>query len=435
MVRKKQISDQLAGSAIMQLIEQLYPICRSITGDGVRQSLRILQAHIPLKIEEIPTGTKVLDWSVPKEWNIRSAWIKDPDGKVIVDFAQHNLHLLNYSIPIHVKVELALLKQHLYTLPAYPDWIPYRTSYYQENWGFCMSHRQMEQLKEGIYEVFIDSCLEDGALTFGELCLPGESEEEVLLSTHICHPSLANDNLSGIAVLTALAQRLIQRQHRYTYRFLFIPGTIGAISWLALNKGHVKQIRHGLVTALLGDDGDFTYKKSRRNDAEIDQVVAKALEDSGYLHQIIDFYPYGYDERQFCSPGFDLPVGNLGRTPYGQFPEYHSSADNLDFINADNLQTSLQLFSRIIDTLEQNRTYRNLQPFGEPQLGRRGLYEAIGGENDSRSFQMALLWVLNQSDGKHSLLDIARRAAMPFEIIARAATALEERELLERVEA
>ena len=434
MVKKQRVDQstrKMNGRDMMALAERLYPICRSITGEGVRRSLQILQSYLPLQIVEVPSHTKVLDWTIPKEWNIREAWIKAPDGSLVVDFSQHNLHVLNYSRPIHTHLSLDELKAHLYTLPEQPDCIPYRTSYYQENWGFCLSHHTYLQLEEGTYEVYIDSSLEDGSLSFGELYLPGETEEEVLFSTHICHPSLANDNLSGIGVMTALAQQLQQQSNHYSYRFLFIPGTIGAITWLALNKENTHRIKHGLVAALLGNSGAFTYKRSRQGNVEIDQVVEKILLDEQLPHQIIDFYPYGYDERQFCSPGFNLPVGNLGRTPYGQFPEYHTSNDNLEFINAANLQNALDVFLQIVEALEKNKTFLNLQPYGEPQLGKRGLYEAIGGENDSKSFQLAMLWVLNQSDGQHSLLDIAKAAKLPFTTIARAAELLNRHGLLE----
>ncbi|MEO1515624.1 MAG: DUF4910 domain-containing protein [Bacteroidota bacterium] len=425
---KKQV-----GQKIYDLARRLYPICRSITGEGVRQSLRILQEYIPLEITEIQTGTKVFDWTVPKEWNIREAWIKGPNGQKIVDFAEHNLHLLNYSIPVHRQLSLEELQPHLHSLPAQPDLIPYRTSYYQENWGFCLPHRQYESLSPGNYEVYIDSSLEEGQLTYGSLLVPGQVEEEWLFSTHICHPSLANDNLSGMGVLTHLAQALIDAKPYYSYRFLFIPGTIGAISWLAQNQEKWANIQGGLVTALLGDQGAFTYKRSRDGQAYIDKLLAHVLAQSGQPHQLQDFIPYGYDERQFCSPGVNLAMGHLGRTPYGQFPEYHTSADNLDFIQVSSLQQSYELFEQIIFVLEHDHRYQNLSPFGEPQLGKRGLYSAIGGDNDRKERQMAMLWILNLSDGQHSLLDIAQRAGIGFERIVEMAKVLEEHDLLRRL--
>ncbi|MEM9919834.1 MAG: DUF4910 domain-containing protein [Bacteroidota bacterium] len=420
-----------SGWQMYELSERLYPICRSITGDGVRETLKILQEYMPLEIEEIPSGTKVFDWTVPKEWNVREAWVKDAAGRKIIDFAKHNLHLLNYSIPIHQKMSLADLRPHLHSLPDQPTLIPYRTSYYQENWGFCLTHQQYEKLEEGTYEVFIDSSLTEGHLTFGTLLIPGKTEEEILLSTHICHPSLANDNLSGISILTQLAQFIQQGDRHYSYRFLFLPGTIGAISWLALHQDHLARIKGGWVTALLGDDGAFTYKRSRRGDTEIDRITEYVLATTGHAHQVIDFIPYGYDERQFCSPGINLAMGNLGRTPFGQFPEYHTSADNMDFIRPENLQQSFQLFCQMVAVLEGNRTYQNLAPYCEPQLGKRGLYSAIGGDNDRKERQMAMLWLLNLSDGQNSLLEIAQRSGLSFALLAEMADVLMEHQLLD----
>jgi aminopeptidase-like protein len=414
---------------VIDFIAEAYPICRSITGDGVRRTLRMIQERIPLEIREVPTGTQVFDWTVPKEWSIHDAWIKDPSGNKVVDFQDCNLHVLSYSVPVHEKLPLAELKKHLFTLPDKPDLIPYRTSYYKEAWGFCLRHRTLEELPDGEYEVLIDSTLADGALTYGECLLPGDSEREVLLSTHVCHPSLCNDNLSGIAVMTELARALQARpRRRYSYRFLFIPGTIGSITWLALND---VKIDHGLVAANLGDPGRFHYKKSRRGNAEIDRAVLAVLQASGEPFGVEEFVPFGYDERQYCSPGFNLAVGSLTRTPYGRYPEYHTSADNLDFINPEALEGSLRTYLAVIDVLEGNRRYLNLNPKCEPQLGRRGLYRTIGGDESGRARELALLWVLNFSDGEHSLLDVAERSGMSFAAIQEAADALLEVGLLE----
>ncbi len=418
------------GEKMYELVTQLYPICRSITGEGVRQTLRILQAHIPLHIHEVPTDTPVFDWTVPKEWNIRQAWIKDPEGKICVDFQNHSLHVLNYSLPVHQTLPLAELKTHLFTLPDKPDWIPYRTSYYNENWGFCLTHNQLLSLKEGNYEVYIDASLKAGNLTYGEYFLPGETTETVLISCHICHPSLANDNLSGISLAVQLAQWLAQKPRRYSYRFLFIPGTIGSITWLSLHETEAFQTVHGLVATLVGDNGPFTYKKSRRGDATIDCAAAHALKHSGFPYTIINFFPYGYDERQYCSPGFNLPVGCLMRTPHGQYPEYHTSADNLALIKPENLTQSYQVYQTILEILEGNQQYINQNPKCEPQLGKRGLYRAISGDNHTRSYEMAMLWILNFSDGSHTLLDIAERAGLPFAVIHQVALLLETHGLL-----
>lgn len=418
------------GKQMHALAERLYPICRSITGDGVRKTLNILQEYIDLEIKEVPSGTSVFDWTIPKEWNIKDAWIKNSSGEKIVDFQNHNLHILNYSIAVHKKLPLVALKQHLFSLPSQPELIPYRTSYYQENWGFCLAHHQLERLKEDEYEVFIDSTLQDGHLTYGEYFIPGKTEEEVLFSAHVCHPSLANDNLSGITLITHLAQLLQKQNNRYSYRILFIPGTIGSITWLALNEAKVKNIKHGLVVSLVGDSGDFTYKKSRLGNADIDQAATHILKHSGHAHKVLDFFPYGYDERQFCSPGFNLPVGNLTRSQFGQYAEYHTSGDNLHLIKPKYLGESFHIYSQIIQTLESNITYQNLNPKCEPQLGKRGLYDAIGGQSDRKTLQLAMLWVLNLSDGHHSLLDIAERANLPFDLIKRASDLLVGKALL-----
>jgi aminopeptidase-like protein len=418
------------GERMHQFIAELYPICRSITGDGVRATLRRIQREVPLVIKEIPSGTPVFDWTVPREWNIRDAYIKNSRGERVVDFQKSNLHVVSYSVPIRRRMPLAELRPHLHTLPDRPDWIPYRTSYYQDNWGFCLSERQLKRLDDEEYEVCIDSTLEDGSLTYGELLLPGETSHEMLFSCHVCHPSMCNDNLSGIAIATFLAQRLQSTPRRYSYRFLFIPGTIGAITWLAKNAETAYRIRHGLVLAGVGDRYPLVYKKSRRGNAEIDRAVAHVFRHSGREYKTTDFSPYGYDERQYCSPGFDLAVGRLSRAPHGEFLEYHTSADNLEFVAPESLTETFSVCLKIIDLLEHNRTYISMNPRCEPQLGKRGLYRAIGGKSDSGRSEMALLWVLNLSDGRHTLLDIAERAELPFAAVASATEILEKHGLL-----
>jgi aminopeptidase-like protein len=370
------------------------------------------------------------DWTVPKEWNIRDAYVRNSDGVKVIDFKQHNLHLLNYSTPVRKQMPLAELREHLYTLPHHPDWVPYKTSYYQERWGFCLSQNQLDRLKESVYEVVIDSSLEDGHLTYGECYLPGASSDEVLISCHICHPSLCNDNLSGIALNTFLAKHLRSLPLRYSYRFIFIPGTIGAITWLAMNEKEVGRIKHGLVVANVGDSGKMNYKKSRRGNAEIDRAVTHALKHSGSPYEVIDFSPYGYDERQFCSPGFNLPMGSLTRTPWGRYPEYHTSADDLSLVQPRYLADSFKTYLSVLDILESNNRYLNQNPKCEPQLGQRGLYRTMGGNVESKEVELALLWVLNLSDGQHSLLDIAERSMLPFPAVHAAAGALETAGLL-----
>ena len=408
---------------------ELYPLCRSLTGDGVRSTLGEIGQRIPLTIHEVPSGTPVLDWTVPEEWNIRDAYIATADGRRVVDFRASNLHVVGYSEPVRAEMTLAELRPHLHTLPEQPDLIPYRTSYYKKTWGFCLPQRRLDELHEGgRYEVVIDSTLAAGSLTYGEYLLRGESEEEVLLVTHVCHPSLANDNLSGIVLLTELAAAVIDEPRRLSYRFLFIPATIGSIAWLARNEDNVSAIVAGLVIACAGDPGPITYKRSRRGNSLVDRAGAHIVThaDRG---RVIDFVPWGWDERQFNSPGFDLPVGCLMRSLEGEFPEYHSSADNLDFIRPEHLEESLRAALAIVEVLEHDGTYVNLSPKGEPQLGKRGLYRGTGGASPTEE-QLALLWVLNQSDGNHSLLEIAEQSDLPFGEIHRAAEALVEANLL-----
>lgn len=418
------------GQTLHAMIRRLHPICRSITGDGVRQSLAILNEQIPLTVHEVPSGMTVFDWTVPKEWNIRDAYVKDASGRRVIDFQVNNLHVVSYSAPVRRRMSKIELLPHLHTLPDYPDWIPYRTSYYKESWGFCLSHRQLAAFPEGEYEVCIDSTLTDGSLTYGECFIAGEYDDEVLLYAHICHPSLCNDNLSGIAVATLLARELKTGQRRYSYRVVFAPATIGAITWLAMNRERLGRIRHGLVLTLLGDTGAPTYKKSRRGDAPIDRIVAQVLHETGRPFTMEEFSPYGYDERQFCSPGINLPVGRLTRTPHGRFPEYHTSADDLGYVRPEALADSYAICRAAMTMLEQDARYRNTAPMGEPQLGRRGLYRKTSADVDVGKRDLALLWTLNLSDGEHALLDIAQRARLPFDVIRRAADDLVEAGLL-----
>jgi aminopeptidase-like protein len=418
-----------AGQRMHALATELFPICRSITGDGVRATLREVARRIPLELREVPSGTRVLDWTVPDEWNISDAYIATEDGQRVVDFQASNLHVVSYSEPVRTQMTLAELRPHLHVHPEQPDWIPYRTSYYTRSWGFCLSQRQLEGLGEGTYDVVVDSTLAPGSLTYGECFLPGEADGEVLLTTHVCHPSLANDNLSGISLLTELAAAVSERPRRLSYRFLFIPGTIGSITWLAQNEQRLGRIGAGLVVACVGDSGPLTYKRSRRGDALVDRAGAHVVSQEG--GRVLDFVPWGWDERQFNSPGFDLPVGCLTRSLEGEFPEYHSSADDLDLVRPERLEEALLAALAICDVLEGDRRYRNLSPKGEPQLGKRGLYRGLGGA-DPGSGQLAMLWVLNQSDGGRSLLDIAERSGLSFGAILDAAGRLEAAGLLAR---
>ncbi len=419
------------GRELHGLISAWYPICRSITGEGLREQLRRIGAIIPLQLHEIATGTPLFDWTAPMEWNIHDAYVSDAAGRRVVDFQKHNLHVLGYSTPVKRTLPLEVLKQHCHTLPDHPDWIPYRTSYYREQWGFCLAQSRLDALPPGDYEVCIDATLTNGSMSYGECLLPGTGTEEFLFSAHACHPSLANDNLSGLAIAACLARALREVPHRLTYRFVFAPGTVGAIAWLAHHEQEAARMRHGLVLACLGDKGHSTYKKSRRGDAAIDHCAAYVLEHSGQPHEVQEFTPYGYDERQYGSPGFNLPVGCFMRTPPGRYPEYHTSADNPDFVHSESLADSYGKLARIIEILENDGVYRNLNPKCEPQLGKRGLYTAIGGKTDTKALEMAMLWVLNYSDGAHSLLDIARKSGVDFAHVRAAADALLAANLLE----
>jgi aminopeptidase-like protein len=418
------------GTEAYELMRRLWPLCRSLTGSGVRATFDVLREHIPLQLTEVASGAQVFDWTVPDEWNLRDAYIATPDGTRVVDVRRSSLHVVNYSEPVRARMTLEQLRERLHTLPDQPDLIPYRTSYYHRTWGFCLSHRQLQELAPGEYDVVIDSTLEPGQLTYGELRLPGSSDEQVLISTYVCHPSLANDNLSGIAVATMLAKQLQQRSLRYSYRIVFAPGTIGPLAWLHNNRDTLDRVKHGLSVSCIGDAGGLTYKRSRREDAEIDRAVELVLRDSGSAHRILDWEPWGGDERQFNSPGFDLAVGCLMRTPHGEFSGYHTSADNLERIRPESLGQAVRTCLDVVELLETNRTYLNLSPYGEPQLGRRGLYRSSGGAVESPDDERALLWVLNLSDGSASLVDVSARSGLPYPVILRAAQRLEQAGLL-----
>ncbi len=427
--------DQI-GAEMHRLMADLYPICRSLTGNGVRQTLHRLNDVMPLVIHEVPTGTTVFDWTVPEEWNIRDAYIKNSKGDRVVDFQKSNLHVMGYSVPVSETMSLAELLPRLYSLPEHPEWIPQRASYYKPNWGFSIAHNDLVRLTEDRYEVCIDSTLSSGAMTYGECVIPGEQVDEILFSTHICHPSLCNDNLSGIVIAAYLAKAIAAMpKRRYTYRFLFVPAQLGSLAWLARNQEACGRIRHGVVLVALGDVGCSTYKCSRRETAEIDRTVTHVLRHSGQPYEIFKFLPYGYDERQYCSPGFNLPVGCFMRSTGARFPEYHTSADNLECVKPSSLADSYRKCIEICYVLEGNRVYRNLFPNGEPQLGKRGLYGAMGGlAGGGRGNELLLLWTLNLSDGSHTLLDIAERSDLPFRQVRHAADLLLKQGLLEEVE-
>jgi aminopeptidase-like protein len=424
------LSAEGIGERIYGLAAEIYPICRSITGPGLRETLSILAGTVPMDVRSVATGTPVLDWTVPREWTIRDAWVKNAAGERVIDFRAHNLHVMGYSAPVRAVMPLAELKRHVFTMPDQPDVIPYRTGYYSEGWAFCASHNLVESLPDGDYEVMIDSTLADGVLNYGEYVHQGESEAEFLLTTTACHPSLANDNCSGMALLAHLAAALRGVRTRYTYRFLWMPATIGAIAWLARNDDRVSRIRHGLVVSCVGDAGGPTYKRTVRGDAPIDKVMEHVLRHAPGTPKAIDFFPYGYDERQFSSPGYRLDVGLFQRSLFGSFPEYHTSADNLDFITPGNLAESYEMVASAIEIVETDGFFLNTAPKGEPQLGRRGLYDKFGGQQNVAESKMAMLWLLSLSDGRHSLLDIAERAGIRFSTIAATARILRSSGLL-----
>jgi aminopeptidase-like protein len=426
----EQVESRRLGAEMLTLMRDLFPLFRSVTGAGLRETLRRVSRVAPLQVHEVPSGTAVFDWTVPREWMFRSAKLTGPDGELIADAERCNLELVSYSAPFAGRLSLEELQPHLYSLPDQPDLIPYRTTFYRTYWGFCLPHARRQALRPGLYDVKIDTSFFDGSLSYGELVLPGASTDEVLISTHCCHPSLANDNLSGIALTAQLGALLVGLRLRYTYRFLFAPGTIGAITWLALNREKTPRIRHGLVVAGVGNPGPLHYKRSRRGDATIDRAAVNVLAHADTPHVVRDFIPYGYDERQYCSPGFDLPVGSLTRTPFGEYSQYHTSADDLSFVAPEVLAESLRRYLEILEVLEGDRVLRNTSPFGEPQLGKRGLLGGIGGAGSLSPSQMAINWVLNLCDGHSSLLAVAERSGRSFAEIRAAAAALEKAGLL-----
>ena len=422
-----------AATAALGLMKSMYPVCRSITGNGVRRTFDLVGNVVPLERIEVPSGTPVFDWEIPREWNIRDAFIADAAGRRVVDFRAHNLHVVNYSAPVDRTMTLGELQPHLHSLPDRPDWVPYRTTYYRETWGFCLRHRDRQALGPGPYRVVVDSTLEPGHLSLAESVVEGSTGGEAIVYTHSCHPSLANDNLTGIAVAAALAGALRAERPRLTWRFVFGPGTIGSLAWLSRNEHRLPRLRAGLTIGLLGDAGPLRYKRSRRGDTVTDRVAAYVLGREPFAGLLSDFEPYGYDERQFCSPGFDLPVGRITRSPNGTYPEYHTSADDLSLVTPEQLAESIRAVATTISLLDANRTLLNLSPKGEPRLGKRGLYGSVGGAGPGE-FEHALLWVLSLADGKHDLLAMAERSGMSFELLDQAAGALENAGLLRTID-
>jgi aminopeptidase-like protein len=422
------------GDEMMSLAAGLFPLRRSLTGEGVRETLRLIGEHLPLELTEVPSGTEVYDWTIPPEWTVREAWVKDAEGRTIVDLRDNSLRLLGYSAPVRTRLQGSELLEHLHSLPDHPDWIPYRTSYYDRNWGFCVTEREREAIDpDATYDVLVDTSLEAGSLTLAELVVPGETDDEVVISTYTCHPSLANDNVSGLVVLAALARHMPRAGLRRTHRFLFAPSVIGALSWLQLNEDRLDKIHCGLIVSCVGDPGPLRYKQSRGGTTVIDRAAALVLRDRPDA-VVNAFVPWGGDERQFCSPGFDLAFGSLSRSSHGEYPEYHSSADNLDLIGAGPLADSLAAVARILDIVDADRTLERVEPRGEPQLGRRGLYGPIGTGLPTDEDRRAMLWVLNLADGHSSLVDAAERSGLPFPLIRRAAAVLADAGLVHDVD-
>ena len=421
---------------IEKYFDKLWNINRSLTGNGNRETLKILSDLVDLNISEIPSGTHCFDWTIPPEWNVKEAWIKDSKGNTIVDFGSNNLHVLGYSEMFNGKLNLEKLKEHLYSLPDQPDVIPYLTSYYKPRWGFCLSDNQLKTLKDDTYEVYIDSELNpNGSMTIGEAVLKGETDAEILLSTYICHPSMANNELSGPLVLAFIYKELKKKKNRrYTYRLLFLPETIGSICYLSMHGNKLKEkIAAGYVLTCIGDSGKFTYKKSRRGNSLADRAAELVLDQTEKDFILEDFFPTGSDERQYCSPGFNLPVGSLMRTRYGKYKEYHTSADNKDIISFEAMEKSVQKYIEIINLIENNFIYENKLPFCEPQLGKRDLYPTLGSQKDTTDYVNAMMWILNLADRSNDMIEIARRSKIHYNTLIRAAEKLSEKGLIDKI--
>lgn len=400
------------GRAMHDLMARLWPLCRSLTGDGVRRSFAILGETVPLAVHECPSGSRAFDWTVPDEWTVREAWIEAPDGSRIADFADNNLHLMSYSVPFEGELELAELKPHLHTRPDLPDAVPYVTSYYRRDWGFCLSHRQYEALRPGRYRVRVDTTLAPGSLTYADLVIPGETEDEVLLSTNICHPSMANNELSGPVMTAWLGRWLAAAPRRYTYRLVWVPETIGALVYISRHLEHLRaRVVAGYQVVCTGGPGPFHYLKSRLGDTLADRAALHVLAHQQAPCEVLDYRHRESDERQYGAPGIDLPFGSLMKAKYRGYPQYHTSLDDLELVTAEQMQATFDLYVRIVETLEANRRYRTTV-LGEPQLGRRDLWPNTGGKPNAHLVD-DLLALLSYSDGRHDLLDIAERHGNP----------------------
>jgi aminopeptidase-like protein len=452
---QKKFQSIVKNNELYELMEELFPICRSITGDGVRDTLKILKKKIKLKIIEIPTGTKVFDWKIPLEWNIHDAYVKDSKGNRIIDFKKSNIHILNYSIAINKKISKEELKKHLHTLPEKPNSIPYVTSYYKKQWGFCTTHNHLKSIKDNFYDVKIDSTLKKGSLTYGEFLIKGKISDEILISTYVCHPSLCNDNLSGIVISAKIAEILSKTKTYFSYRFIFIPETIGAIAWISKNENSLSKVKNCLVITCAGDDGKFTYKKTKFGNATIDEIVTDVFKKSTKNIKIKKFFPYGSDERQFSSPGINIPTGVFMRTQYYEFEQYHTADDNLQFVKNSALNESLSMVLEIISEFELRKqikekvnkkrvsksedVFMNINPKCEPQLGKRKIYREtakrrlVGKMKSQDLSEMAIFWILNFSDGNHSLNDICKKSGLSINLLKKTSKILIEKKLLKKL--
>lgn len=423
------------GQVMYDLAKQLFPICRSITGNGFRESLNILKEIVPdIQTHEVPSGTEVFDWTVPQEWNIYDAYIETLDGRRVIDFKECNLHILGYSTPIDKIIGRDELLEHIYTQPEQPDWIPYVTSYYKERWGFCMSENQKQTMKDELYHVVIKSTLAPGSLTYGDLVIPGETEEEILFSTYLCHPSMANNELSGPVVQTELIKYVkALKNRRYTYRFVFIPETIGSITYCSRNLDVLKQnTKAGFVLSCVGDDLDYSIIESRYADTLADRVLKNVLKYHYPEYKTYSFLKRGSDEREYCAPGIDLPVCGVCRTKYGVYPEYHTSADNMNFISPEGLNGAYQLMVKVINALEYNYHYKVLCK-GEPQLGKRGLYPTIS-QKGSYDSVLAMKDLLAYADGRNDFIGISEIINQPVDVLIPIINKMMDNNLLEALE-
>ena len=421
------------GNEMHTLCNKLFPICRSITGNGVRETLRVLQNICPaMTLHEVPTGTQVFDWIVPKEWNIRDAWIKNSKGEKILDFTKSNLHVMGYSIPVNQKVTLEELLPLIHTQPDQPDAIPYVTSYYKERYGFCMSQEQKDALQEDTYHIYIDSDLKDGSLTYGEILISSTegNKDEIFLSTYVCHPSMANNELSGPAVTIYLAKWLWEKKHRrYNYRIIFIPETIGSITYLSQHLPEMKKnICAGFNISCVGDDRTYSYVASRYGNTLADKVAKNVLSFHYPEYKHYSFLQRGSDERQYNAPGVDLPVCAVCRSKYAEYPEYHTSKDNMRLISPTGLQGAYEVYRDMIEALEYNHKYQ-IQCLGEPQLGKRGLYPTVsqkGGYDSVKSMTDFIAY----ADGMNDLIDISNIIKAPMERLVTVIEKLQEANLI-----